>query len=87
MIDKGVEAAAGLPLITGINNPTITPLHMGQLAITNLPGSPRHSRSSFTMPNEIQKSLRSLHSFKDIFVSRKRIAFGPVITEGANVYT
>ena len=57
---------------------------MGQLPITNLTTSPRNSRSSFIGPSELTKSARygSLHTFKDLFVDRKRISVGQVLKEG-----
>lgn len=56
-----------------------------QVPITNLAISPRNSRSSFTVP-DMGKSLRSLHGFKDLFVSRKRIAIGQVLGEGTELH-
>jgi len=34
------------------------------------------------MPTELTRSVRSLHSFKELFVHRKRIAIGQVLKEG-----
>ena len=60
-----------------------TPTHMTQIPITNLQTSPRNSRSSFTNPaSDFNKSIRSLQSFKDLFVDRKRISMGHIIQEG-----
>lgn len=50
--------------------------------IVDMPSSPRHSHSSFTGPSDLNKSRRSLHSFRDLFVHRKRISIGIVLTEG-----
>ena len=56
---------------------------MTQLHITNLQNSPRNSRSSFTMPpNDLTRSIKSLQSFKELFVDRKRISMGHIIMEG-----
>lgn len=63
-------------------NHTTTPLHMNQIVVTNLADSPRNSRSSFTVPTDIGRSLKNLQPYKDLFVSRKRIAIGPAIKEG-----
>ena len=61
----------------------MSPGHMTQMHITNLQNSPRNSRSSFTMPpNDLTKSIKSLQSFKELFVDRKRISMGHIIMEG-----
>ena len=59
-----------------------TPPQLTHLPITNLSSSPRNSQSSFTMPNDLTRSIRSLQSFKDLFVQRKRISIGIVLREG-----
>lgn len=60
---------------------THTPTSLTQVPITTLTNSPRNSRS-FSMPTELTRSVRSLHSFKELFVHRKRIAIGQVLKEG-----
>ena len=76
----GGEELMGMKNTVKVNHMT-TPLHMNQIVVTNLADSPRNSRSSFTVP-DIGRSLKNLQSFKDLFVSRKRIAIEPVIREG-----
>lgn len=68
----------------GVAAPDTPTAGMGQLPITNLTTSPRNSRSSFIGPSELTKSARygSLHTFKDLFVDRKRISVGQVLKEG-----
>eukprot|EP00731_Ephydatia_muelleri_P029516 Em0021g39a len=47
--------------------------------ITQLMDSPRHSNM---YSSDLTKSMRSVYSFKELFVSRKRITIGPVLKEG-----
>ena len=60
---------------------THTPTSLTHVPITTLTNSPRNSRS-FSMPTELTKSMRSLQSFKELFVHRKRISIGQVLKEG-----
>ena len=53
----------------------------GSMQIVQLPHSPRTSRQP-SMGSDLNKSIRSLMSFRDVFVDRKRIQFGCKITEG-----
>ena len=36
--------------------------------------------------SDLTKSMRSVYSFKELFVSRKRITIGPVLKEGGYMY-
>ena len=36
--------------------------------------------------SDLTKSMRSVYSFKELFVSRKRITIGPVLKEGGCMY-
>ena len=36
-------------------------------------------------PNDLTKSIKSLQSFKELFVDRKRISMGHIIMEGEGV--
>lgn len=60
---------------------THTPTSLTHVPITTLTNSPRNSRS-FSMPTELTRSVRSLQSFKELLVHRKRIAIGQVLKEG-----
>ena len=80
-VAKGGEELMAMKNTVGVNH-TTTPLHMNQIVVTNLTDSPRNSRTSFNVPADIGRSLKNLQTFKDLFVSRKRIAIGPVIREG-----
>ncbi|XP_064394649.1 tyrosine-protein kinase RYK-like [Halichondria panicea] len=52
------------------------------MPVSDLKSSPRHSHSSISVPPALNNSLRNLHSFRDLFVHRKRISIGVVLTEG-----
>ena len=52
-----------------------------QFPIPILPSSPRHSRN-MSIVSDFNKSIRSLISFRDIFVDRKRIQFTSKVIEG-----
>ena len=52
-----------------------------QFPIPILPSSPRHSRN-ISIVSDFNKSIRSLISFRDIFVDRKRIQFTSKVIEG-----
>ena len=67
---------------TPVKIPERKPKGLTQIAITNLTNSPRNSRNSFTGSSDIGRDLRNLQTFKDLFVSRKRIAIGQVLCEG-----
>ena len=47
-----------------------------------LPSSPRHSRNVSMGSDLLNKSIRSLISFRDVFVDRKRIQFISKVMEG-----
>ena len=57
------------------------PRPLSQVPIAPLTNSPRNSRT-FSVPSDLSKSLRSLQSFKDLIVDRKRISIGQVLKEG-----
>ena len=54
---------------------------MPPLPIAMLPSSPRHSRN-VSIGSDLNRSIRSLISFRDVFVDRKRIQFSSKVMEG-----
>lgn len=59
----------------------------GEMTHVPIPVNPNMntSQSSFTITSDMAKGLRSLNTFKDLFVSRKRINIGQVLSEGMYV--
>ena len=65
------------PMVTVINTPSI----ISQVHIPTLTQSPRNSATLYP-PTTMSTSVKSLLSFKDLMVDRKRIAIGQVLKEG-----
>ena len=61
--------------------PITTPTLLSQVHIPTLTQSPRNSQTLYA-PTTISTSVKSLLSFKDLMVDRKRIAIGQVLKEG-----
>ena len=61
--------------------PITTPTLLSQVHIPTLTQSPRNSQTLYA-PTTISASVKSLLSFKDLMVDRKRIAIGQVLKEG-----
>ena len=53
----------------------------GSAPIVQLPHNPHTSQQPF-VGSDVKESIRSLVSFRDVFVDRKRIQFGCKIMEG-----